>query len=119
MTAPQAPIRVSTVGGATKVEFTESRITDAVMIQLIGEAVLKLVDGQSAPRLILSFAGVEHMSSAALGVLITVNSRVKARNGQLRLCDIAKSIFEIFKITKLDKLFQTFPTLDQALKSLD
>jgi anti-anti-sigma regulatory factor len=43
---------------------------------------------------------------------------VKARNGQLRLCNIAKPIFEIFKITKLDKLFQTLGTEEQAVKSL-
>jgi len=36
----------------------------------------------------------------------------------LRLCNIAKPIFEIFKITKLDKLFQTFGTEEQAVKSL-
>jgi two-component system sensor histidine kinase CreC len=42
----------------------------------------------------------------------------KARNGQLRLCNIAKPIFEIFKITKLDKLFQTLGTEEQAVKSL-
>lgn len=113
-----APIRATKVGDVTKVEFTESRITDEVTIRQIGDAVLKLVDAQSTPRMVISFAGVEHMSSAALGVLITVNSRVKARSGQLRLCDIAKTIFEIFRITKLDKLFQTLPTADEAIKSL-
>ena len=114
----QAPIKISTDGGVTTVAFTERSIIDEVMIQQIGEALLKLVDSQPAPKMVLSFVGVDHMSSAALGVLITVNSRVKARNGQLRLSDIAKGIFEIFKITKLDKLFQTHATLEQAVKSL-
>lgn len=114
----QAPVKASTDGGVTTVSFTESKIIDEVMIQQIGEALVKLIDSQAAPKMVLSFAGVDHMSSAALGVLITVNSRVKARNGQLRLCNIAKSIFEIFKITKLDKLFQTHETLEQAVKSL-
>lgn len=114
----QAPITISTDGGVTTVAFTERSIIDEVMIQQIGQALLKLVDSQSSLKMALSFAGVDHMSSAALGVLITVNSRVKARNGQLRLCNIAKPIFEIFKITKLDKLFQTHETLEQAVKSL-
>jgi anti-sigma B factor antagonist len=114
----QAPIKISTDGGVTTVAFTERSIIDEVMIQQIGEALLKLVDSQPGLKMVLSFEGVDHMSSAALGVLITVNGRVKARNGQLRLCNIAKPIFEIFKITKLDKLFQTLGTEEQAVKSL-
>ena len=114
----QAPIKISTDGGVTTVSLTERSIIDEVMIQQIGEALLKLVDSQPGLKMVLSFEGVDHMSSAALGVLITVNGRVKARNGQLRLCNIAKPIFEIFKITKLDKLFQTFGTEEQAVKSL-
>lgn len=114
----QAPIKISTDGGVTTVAFTERSIIDEVMIQQIGEALLKLVDSQPGLKMVLSFEGVDHMSSAALGVLITVNGRVKARSGQLRLCNITKPIFEIFKITKLDKLFQTHETLEQAVKSL-
>ena len=114
----QAPIKIATDGGVTTVAFTERSIIDEVMIQQIGEALLKLVDSQPGLKMVLSFEGVDHMSSAALGVLITVNGRVKARSGQLRLCNIAKPIFEIFKITKLDKLFQTLGTEEQAVKSL-
>lgn len=114
----QAPIKVAADGGVTTVSFSERSIIDEVMIQQIGQELLKLVDSQPGLKMVLSFAGVDHMSSAALGVLITVNSRVKARSGQLRLCNIAKPIFEIFKITKLDKLFQSHETLEQAVKSL-
>jgi len=50
------------------------------------------------------------LSSAALGALINVNNRMKAKNGQLRLANIKPQIFEVFVITKLNKLFRIHGT---------
>jgi anti-sigma B factor antagonist len=112
------PIRSSRDGEVTCVTFTEGRITDEMVIHQIGQEVLKLVDADAQPRVLLDFSGVEHLSSAALGVLISVNNRVKSRSGQLRLCSISTPIFEIFRITRLDTLFQIHPTAEQARQSL-
>ena len=56
--------------------------------------------------MLLNFANVEHLSSAALGTLITINNKVKQKGGQLRLSNIDPQILEVFVITKLNKLFQ-------------
>jgi len=56
--------------------------------------------------LLIDFNQVEHLSSAALGTLITINNKIRTKDGQLRLCNIDPQIFEVFVITKLDKLFQ-------------
>jgi len=116
--ADASPIRTSREGVVVRVSFTERKIIDEVVIHQIGQEILKLVDSEAAPKVVLDFAGVEHLSSAALGVLISVHNRVKGRSGQLRLCAIAKPIFEVFRITKLDKLFQVHDTSEQAVKSL-
>lgn len=116
--ADASPIRSSQDGALTRVEFTERSIIDEVVIQQIGQQIVKLVEAQASPKLLLDFSGVQHLSSAALGVLISVHNRVKSRSGQLRLCAIAKPIFEVFRITKLDKLFQVHDAAEQAVKSL-
>lgn len=116
--AETSPIRSSQSGALTRVEFTERSIIDEVVIQQIGQQIVALVEAQQAPKLLLDFSGVQHLSSAALGVLITVNSKVKARGGKMALCQIAKPIFEVFRITKLDKLFQVHDTADAAAQSL-
>jgi anti-sigma B factor antagonist len=118
MMAEASSIRTSREGSVTRVSFTESRITDEVLIHRIGQDVLKLADAEAGPKLLLDFSGVDHLSSAALGVLISVHNRVKAREGQLCLCAISKPIFEVFRITKLDRLFRVHDTAEQALKSL-
>ena len=65
-----------------------------------------------------SIAAVDHLSSAALGTLITINNKVKQKGGQLRLSDINPQIYEVFLITKLNKLFRIYPTVKDAQDSL-
>ena len=98
-------------------EFTSSRILDETNIKEIGDTLGKLIDGREYPKVLLDFLNVDHLSSAALGMLINVNNRVKQRNGQLRLCKIRPQILEVFAITKLNKLFKILPTRDEAMQS--
>lgn len=116
--ADNTPIRARQDGALTRVEFTERTIIDEVVIQRIGQDLLKLVEAQSAPKMLLDFSGVQHLSSAALGVLITVHNKVKARGGKMALCQIAKPIFEVFRITKLDRLLQVHDSAEAAAQSL-
>ena len=60
---------------------------------------------------------MDHLSSAALGMLINANKRVKEKNGQLRLTNIKPQIYEVFVITKLNKLFRILPTRAEGLTS--
>ena len=99
------------------VEFTNNKILDEANIKEIGDGLNALVDERPNPRLLLDFGTVDHLSSAALGMLINVNKRVKERNGQLRLANIKPQIFEVFVITKLNKLFRIMPTRSEALAS--
>jgi anti-sigma B factor antagonist len=45
------------------------------------------------------------LSSAALGKLITLDRKVKAAKGRLKMSNIRPEIFEVFQITKLNKVF--------------
>jgi anti-sigma B factor antagonist len=114
---PDSRIRVKRFDDVTQVEFIDRNILDEANIQIIGDEIAALVDGSPKPKLIISFANVEHLSSAALGTLITINNRVRGRQGQLRLSNIDPQIYEVFAITRLNKLFQIHPTSDEAMKS--
>ena len=80
-----------------------------------GSAEQVLIDENKNPRLLLDFATADHLSSAALGMLININNRVRQKNGQLRLANIKPQILEVFVITKLNKLFKILPTRTEAL----
>jgi anti-sigma B factor antagonist len=110
-------LRIKRLGDITQVEFIDRNILDEANIQLIGEELTSLIDAAPRPKLLISFANVDHLSSAALGTLITVNNRIRNAGGQLRLADIDPQIYEVFVITKLNKLFDIRENAAEALKS--
>ncbi len=117
MASTDSRIRVLEQEGVMRVEFVDRNILDEANIQQIGDEISRIVDSQSEPKVLISFENVDHLSSAALGTLITINNKVRDRNGQLRLSDIDPQIYEVFVITKLNKLFQIHDNADQALAS--
>lgn len=117
MSSGESRLRVTKDGGITRVEFVDRNILDEANIQQIGEEIGALIDAEPDPKLLISFENVVHLSSAALGTLITINSRIKTHGGQLRLSNIDPQIYEVFVITRLNKLFQIFDDVPEALKS--
>lgn len=112
-----SPIAVTEHAGIFVCEFTTSKILDESNIKEIGDTLSSLIDQRDYPKLLLDFANVEHLSSAALGMLINANNRIRQRNGQLRLTRIRPQILEVFTITKLNKLFRIIVGRDEALAS--
>jgi len=117
MTSATSRLRVSEQNGVTRIEFVDRNILDEGNIQQIGAEITRLVESKPSPKLLISFTNVDHLSSAALGTLITINNRVRSRDGQLRLANIDPQIYEVFVITRLNKLFQIHDTTQAALAS--
>ncbi len=112
-------VKVTRLGTLSLVQFADRKILDELAIQEIQDELLKLVNERDdGNRLVLSFSNVDHLSSAALGMLITLNKKVKEKKGILKLSDIKPQIFEVFKITRLNKMFDIYDTLEQARASL-
>jgi anti-sigma B factor antagonist len=111
------PVSVTEQKDIRIVEFTSNKILDEANIADIGTSLNSMIDEREHPKLLLDFANVDHLSSAALGMLINVNNRVKQKNGQLRLANIKPQILEVFVITKLNKLFRIMSTRADALSS--
>lgn len=98
-------IKLSEIGDVTVVRFVDRRILDEAIIQDLGAELFSLVETEKRESLLLSFENVEFLSSAALGKLITLDRKVKAHGGKLKLTSIRPEIYEVFTITKLDQLF--------------
>ncbi len=117
MPTQSSRLKVQQTGEVTQVGFLDKNILEEAYIQQIGDEIRQLIDASTNPKVLLNFQGVEHLSSAALGTLITVNNKVRQKGGQLRLCNIDEQIYEVFVITRLNKLFQIHPDAAQALAS--
>ena len=117
MNPTAAGLQITEHDGISRVDFVDRNILDEANIQQIGDELSKLVESLPRPRILICFENVEHLSSAALGVLITVSNAVKGRDGQLRLSDIRPQLLEVFKITRLDQMFEIHDHAGEAMSS--
>ena len=111
--------RLSTadVGEVTIVHFVDKKIIDEGNIHEMGRELTSLIEQQGRKKILLNFANVEFLSSAALGKLITLDKKVKEHEGTLKLCQIRPEIYEVFTITRLDRLFEIKEDEADALAS--
>lgn len=107
---------IEEVGDVTVARFIDKKILDETNIQIIGNQLFGLIDEDRREKIVLDFSNVEYLSSAALGKLITLDKKVKAARGKLRLCSIRPDIYEVFAITKLNKLFDIHENQEKALE---
>ena len=84
-------IDVSDVGEVSVVQFRDRKILDESNIQEMGRELFELVE-QKRAKILLNFMNVEFLSSAALGKLITLDKKMKAAKGQLKLSNIRTEI---------------------------
>ena len=117
MAETESRLRVAEGGGVTRIVFLDKNILEEASIQKIGDEISALIDDSPNPKVLINFENVEHLSSAALGTLITVNNKVRQKGGQLRLTNIDPQIYEVFAITKLNKLFQIHDDAEAAVKT--
>ena len=98
-------LEVNEVGDVTVVRFRDQKIIEDINIQELGQEMFRLVEAENRHKLLLNFSSVDFLSSAALGKLITLDKKVKGRDGVLKLSNIRPEIYEVFAITKLNRLF--------------
>jgi anti-sigma B factor antagonist len=111
-------LNVTTHGEATVIQLADRKILDEVSITQIGQELNAMVANAAEPKLVLDFANVSHMSSSALGMLITLHKRIREKAGTLKLCRIQPAIYEVFVITRLSEIFDIYPSQQQALAAM-
>ncbi len=117
MSEDRPHLKVSDNDGICTVEFADRKILEELSINQIGEELTTLADQHKPIKLLLNFNNVEHLSSAALGMLITLHRRIVDQSGRLKLSDINPQIFEVFKITQLNKVFDIYDSAAKAKAS--
>ncbi len=108
-------IDVTKTGDVSVVKFRDRKILDEAVIQELGAELFALVEVDNRKTLLLDFDGVEFLSSAALGKLITFDRKVKTSKGRLKMCGLAAGILEVFQVTKLNKVFDIRGDAAEAL----
>jgi len=118
VTRKDALLRVRKQNDVAVVSFATSRILDQSNVQQLGEEFDALVDELKLRKVVLNFRGVTYMSSAVMGKLVSLLKKVQAAGGQMALCEIEASIYEIFEIMRFDRMFKINPSEDEAVAAL-
>ncbi|MDP7069756.1 MAG: STAS domain-containing protein [Phycisphaerales bacterium] len=111
-------VRVRDEGGVTEITMLDQHILDELVIRQIGEEIDQAMVDASSANMVLNFERVDHLSSSALGLLITLNSRLQDRDGGLCLIHIAAPIAEVFRITRLDQVLRSEADFASARSAL-
>jgi len=101
----------------TQVTFLDHDIVSEVGIKAIGDEVKGLLTANPGIGLLLDFRYVKRLSSAALGMLISVQKLVGMQKGELKLSNIQRDIRQVFTLTSLDKVFDIYDDADDAIAS--
>ena len=105
---------------AAVVDCLDTKLNEELTIQAWGEELSNVLESlpKSIDRIVVNFRNVQFMSSSALRVLITLNTKARVKKATLFLCAISPNILEVFKITKLDSIFQIRSSENEAVNSL-
>lgn len=107
MTPEPVPERleIKGVGDVTVAAFTDRHLLDQKTVEMIGEQLSSLVNDTGRQKLLLDFRNVQDISSLAIGMLVTLNKKVRAAGGKLVLCRMDPELRQVMAITQLDTLF--------------
>ena len=75
-------------------------------------------DAAVGADLVLDFAGVRHINSSNLGLLLKLRKRANAEAAKLVLCSVNDEIWGTFLTTSLDCLFEFSDNVPTALATL-
>ncbi len=110
-------ISIHSVRDVTVINFHDTSLLDMLHIQQISDQLYPLVEKQDRRKLLLDFTTVEFMSSAALGVLLSLRGKLGKVKGRMVICGLRPDLKNIFSITALDKMFEFFQNEEEALNS--
>ena len=101
-------------------DFTEVKFDNIKKLNVIVSAPIKseLQDlfETSEIKVLINMEGIEYIDSTGFSVLLSA-LRVSGRNnGQIVICSVSESAFELFKVLQLHTVFSIIKNREEAIK---
>ena len=91
---------------------------DAYTFQDFEDKLNELID-QNKVKIIVSMEELDYISSAGLGVFMSVIGKIRNKGGDIKVAQLNSKVFRVFELLGFTKLFQTFDNLEDALESFN
>ena len=82
------------------------------------EETIESLLGRGRYQIILDLAGVDYISSAGWGVLISKISDIRENNGDILLAGMVTNVLEVFELLEFDSVLKHFESVESARSSL-
>lgn len=79
------------------------------------ERALREHGGAAKNLVVLDLAGVDYVSSAGWGVVISVVNAFRARGADLRLAGMCNEVDQVYRLLEFPSIVSAFETVDEAL----
>ncbi len=99
-----------------KTEVSEVRIDGIVDTNTAGELeeTIESLLGRQRYRIIVDLAGVEYISSAGWGAIISKIRDIRSKKGDIILSGMVANVREVFELLEFDNVLKHFKSLDDA-----
>jgi anti-sigma B factor antagonist len=97
-------VTVTEEQGCIRVRFLNCTTITEANVEEIGRQLNALVGQREQPHLSVDLSNIDLLTSMALAKLISLNGRVRARGGQLKLINPKPVVREVFAITQLTRI---------------
>lgn len=67
-------------------------------------------------KLLLDFAGIDHLSSAGMRMLLSVTKKLKTLSGKLVLCSVTLNVMDVLKMSGFDHVLELTQTEEDGLR---
>jgi anti-anti-sigma regulatory factor len=111
---PDMMVRVQDL--VTIVRFRAESLTSTVDVARLSDALQGIVE-DGARRLVLDFKNVRNAGSAALGMMIAIQKRLKELDGLMGISH-PENLESLFRISHTGRLFSLFPDTRAAFTKL-
>lgn len=115
ITSPHMELNGKIAGNDVLVLALREDNLDAGNVREFKEAMHAQVQGHS--KVVLDLSGVKFIDSSGLGALIACLRGQHERRGDLRLCEMSRTVRALFELMRMHRVFSIHPTCDEAVRS--
>jgi hypothetical protein len=101
-----ADLRTVHLNDVLVVYFPDHELMDEEQNRRIGAELLDLTEQANGGKMLVSFRGVDFVTSSMLGQLVMLNKRCSSHQIGLKICDVGPDLRMIFRIVRLDTLVE-------------
>ena len=115
-TSPANPIVIESRGGAVIARAQVKMMDDEALKTLTRLSDEAAAANPDALLVIVDLSRVSILPSLALGLLVQMANKCKARDQKLKLAGVQPPVRQVFAITRLDRVFQFADSVDAAME---